>query len=332
MSEENKNTPAQLATIEQFSFFNPQHLATMQRVGKMFANSELVPDMYKISDSNPEEKAIANCVVAIEIATRIGASPLMIMQNMVPIYGKPSWSSKFLISTVNTCGRFESLKFKFEELGELKNFKYKEYVSEWVPGQNGKKYKKSTQVEKTLEGPVKNTQCIAYTTAKGSKDILESSPVSVELAINEGWYTKSGSKWVTMTRQMLMYRAASFWTSTYAPELSMGMKTEDEVRDIVDIEYEDVTKSGESEKHEKSNKKEVSIPEEKKEPEAEKPTPETKSELDKLNVSSMAEAKAFLVKDCGMPEEMLVDDATILNAAKAQGFEIVIKAANRPDF
>ena len=76
--------------------------------------------------------------------------------------------------------------------------------------------------------------------AKGSDSILESSPVSIEMAIQEGWYTKAGSKWKTMTKQMLMYRAASFWTSAYAPELSMGMKTDDEIRDIVDVDYEEI--------------------------------------------------------------------------------------------
>jgi hypothetical protein len=34
-----------------------------------------------------------------------------------------------------------------------------------------------------------------------------------------------------MPEQMLQYRAASFWTRAYAPELSFGMHTEDEVRD-----------------------------------------------------------------------------------------------------
>jgi hypothetical protein len=43
-----------------------------------------------------------------------------------------------------------------------------------------------------------------------------------------------------MTKQMLMYRAASFWTNAYAPELSMGMKTDDEIRDIVDVEFEEI--------------------------------------------------------------------------------------------
>ena len=54
---------------------------------------------------------------------------------------------------------------------------------------------------------------------------------------------------------MLMYRAASFWTNVYAPELSMGMKTVEEQQDIIDItDYEDVTDKVEKEKTEKGNK------------------------------------------------------------------------------
>src|SRR5674476_222055 len=98
-----KNAPAVLEpkTTTAFDFFNPVQFETMQRVCKMFSSSELVPDMYKtdlaLKDGhavNPENKAMANCMIAIEMAQRIGASPLMIMQNMVIIYGRPSWSSK----------------------------------------------------------------------------------------------------------------------------------------------------------------------------------------------------------------------------------------------
>ncbi|WP_372776475.1 hypothetical protein [Mangrovibacterium sp.] len=329
MSEQNK--PAVVATMEQFSFFNPEHLATMQRVGKMFANSELVPEMYKSSDNNPPEKAIANCVVAIEIATRIGASPLMVMQNMVPIYGKPSWSSKFLISTVNTCGRFKPLRFKFENLGVLKDYKYKEYVSEWVTGNNGKKYKKTALVDKVFAGPVDNIQCIAYTTAKNSDEELESSPVSVKMAIDEGWYTKKGSKWQTMTKQMLMYRSASFWTSSYAPELSMGMKTEDEMRDIEDVTFVDVTDhTPERSKDEKSNSKELSIDDAPKDKERAEETP--KPSLQKMTFTSMDEVKKFLIDDCGAAEEFLTDDAAINTVAAENGISIEIKAAGGPGF
>lgn len=236
---------ATLTTSQQsgFNFFDPVQFDTMQRVCSLFANSELVPDMYKISDNNPKEKAIANCMIAIEMAQRIGASPLMIMQNMVIIYGRPSWSSKFLVATVNTCGRFNPLQYRFTEKGMLGKVDYTEYERTWDKTLYGGKggYKNAAKTV-TFDGTkVMDIECIAFTTAKGSDKVLESSPISLRLAIQEGWYTKNGSKWRTMPKQMLMYRAASFWTNAYAPELSMGMKTEDEIRDIVDVDYEEVT-------------------------------------------------------------------------------------------
>lgn len=236
---------ATLTTSQQsgFNFFDPVQFDTMQRVCSLFANSELVPDMYKISDNNPKEKAIANCMIAIEMAQRIGASPLMIMQNMVIIYGRPSWSSKFLVATVNTCGRFNPLQYRFTEKGMLGKVDYTEYERTWDKTLYGGKggYKNAAKTV-TFDGTkVMDIECVAFTTAKGSDKVLESSPISLRLAIQEGWYTKNGSKWRTMPKQMLMYRAASFWTNAYAPELSMGMKTEDEIRDIVDVDYEEVT-------------------------------------------------------------------------------------------
>ena len=227
----------------------------------MFANSELVPDMYKVSDKNPIDKATANCMIAISIAMRIGADPLMIMQNMTPIYGRPAWSSKFLIATVNTCGRFNPLQYKFTNLGRLGKVEYTTYNKIWTPGQNGGKgyYRNEAKVEVFDGTQIDNIQCIAYTTKKGSTDILESTPVDVKLAVQEGWYTKNGSKWQTMTRQMLTYRAASMWTNAYAPELSMGMKTVEEMHDIVDAEYIDVTDTVEKEKAENANKGTINI-------------------------------------------------------------------------
>lgn len=225
--------PAQVTQVG-FNFFDPVQFDTMQRVCKLFASSELVPDMYKATDKNPIEKAMANCMIAIEIAQRIGASPLMVMQNMVPIYGKPSWSSKFLVATVNTCGRFNPLQYRFTDKGMLGMVNYTDYV--WDNATRSKR-----AVVKQFDGKkVMDIECVAYTTAKGSDKVLESSPVSVRLAIQEGWFTKNGSKWQTMTRQMLMYRAASFWTSAYAPELSMGMKTIEEYQDIQDVDYQGI--------------------------------------------------------------------------------------------
>lgn len=235
------------------NFFDPLQFETMQRVCKLFASSELVPDMYKAkvellpnnateaqvkaaSERNKDSmnKAISNCMIAIEIAQRIGASPLMVMQNMVPIYGRPSWSSKFLVATVNTCGRFNPLQYRFTEKGMLGMVDYTDY--EYDP-----QSRRKVAINKQFDGKkIMDIECVAYTSAKGSDQILESSPVSIRLAIQEGWYTKSGSKWQTMTKQMLMYRAASFWTSAYAPELSMGMRTVEEQQDIIDVDFEEI--------------------------------------------------------------------------------------------
>ena len=255
-----------------FNFFDPVQFDTMQRVCSFFASSDLVPDNYKAqlkpfpagADENTmnaikaentaiKTKAIANCMIAVEVASRIGASPLMVMQNMAVIYGRPSWSSKFLIATVNSCGRFEPLQFRFIDKGALGMVDYTDYV--WNPTKRCKE-----PVIKQFDGKkIHDIECVAFTTKRGSDGVLESSPVSVRLAIQEGWYTKNGSKWQTMTKQMLMYRAASMWTNAYAPELSMGMRTVEEQQDIY-TDYEDVTANEvAAEKENNANKKRISL-------------------------------------------------------------------------
>jgi hypothetical protein len=289
----------QLAKTNQevaFNFFDPQQFETMQRLCKMFANSELVPDMYKVTKDNPIEKAMANCMIAIDMSTRIGASPLMIMQNMVVIYGRPSWSSKFLIATVNTCGRFDTLKYKITSLGMVGKIKYTDYV--W----NDQQRKKVATVKEFDGTNIDNLECIAYTSEKGKQAVLESSPITITLAIQEGWYLKTGSKWATMTRQMLMYRAASFWTSAYAPELSMGMKTTEEIEDTIDVDWEDVTtRTVEKEIKENANKGETIGFEEKKES---TPNTEKKGQVQKEeNPKDTSNADKAKLKELGYSDE-----------------------------
>ncbi len=259
--EESKEVqaPAQTPVVpEAFNILNPTQFATMQRVCTMYASSDLVPDIYKAS-SPDDKKAIGNCMIALEIAQRTGASVLMIMQNMVPIYGKPSWSSKFLIATINACGRYQQLKYRLENLGKVGKIEYTEYEKVWETSSTGKRYQRSVPKVVTFDGSnVDNLQCIAYTYEKGSDEILESSPVSIEMAIKEGWFTKNGSKWQTMPVKMLRYRAASFWANEHAPEISMGIRTieeQEDIRDTQDVDYEVV-----STKMNNAPRKKVDIP------------------------------------------------------------------------
>ena len=211
------------------NMFDPVQFESLQRLCKMYVISELVPETYRpVPNKRTEQQAIANCVIAIGMAQRMNADHLMVMQNLDVIQGRPSFSAKFLIGMVNSCGRFAPIRYKMTDLGEIKNVQYQEKV--WVNGQ-------SKMETRTYPNPIKNIQCIAYTTERGSDEVLESSPISIEMAIKQGWYTKSGSKWPDMPVLMLQYRAASFWQRTYAPELSLGMITQEEARDIEDTEY-----------------------------------------------------------------------------------------------
>ena len=54
----------------------------------------------------------------------------------------------------------------------------------------------------------------------------------MEMAKAEGWIDKAGSKWKTMPELMRRYRAASFFTKQFAPEVSMGLQTIEEIIDI----------------------------------------------------------------------------------------------------
>lgn len=221
MNEKKEQKENQISTsIESIkAFSSSQNFELAQRIAKAFSESDLVPKIY--------QKNIPNCLIALELANRMNASPLMVAQNLDIIQGKPSFSSKFLISCVNSCGRFEPLHYKIKKIGSCKGIQYIEYI--WENQQR-------KPVHKTFNDDIEDIECIAWSCEKGSNDILESTPVSISMAIKEGWYTKEGSKWKTMPMLMLQYRSAAFWNRVYCPELTMGMNTIEEMQDIEILE------------------------------------------------------------------------------------------------
>ncbi|MEG2463333.1 MAG: recombinase RecT [Acinetobacter sp.] len=223
-----------------------------QRVAKMLSTSTLVPEQYRAvtkikagKDSNgnwqyrdeANPSGLSNCVIALNIANRLNADALMVMQNLYIIEGRPAWSSQFIMAAINSCGRFSSLRFELKELGE-KEVEYQE--TQW---NNGRK----NIVTKKIK--INDMSCFAWVEEKGSVGldgkpvILKSSVITVEMAVKEGWYQKNGSKWQTMPEQMLRYRAASFFGRVYAPELLMGLKSEEEERDTIDVTPEPEVKN-----------------------------------------------------------------------------------------
>ncbi len=179
-----------------------------QRMAKMYSESDIVPDTYR--------NKVGNCVIAIDMAQRMGANPLMIMQNLYIVHGNPSFSSKFLIACVNASGRYTSLRYEW---------KGKQGTPEW------------------------GCRCYAYEKDDIKKERrIDGVWIDMKMAESEGWTKKNGSKWQTMPQQMLVYRAAAFWQRAYCPEISMGFISTEEAEDMVeDVPFEEVVTDAEAE-------------------------------------------------------------------------------------
>ena len=162
------------------------------RMADGFSKSTIVPKDYQ---GNP-----ANCLIALEMANRIGTSPMMVMQNLNIIQGRPAWSSQFIIAMIN----------------------------------NSKKFKTSLQYE--IKGRGMEMECFAFTFDQSGRRI-EGPKITMKMAEQEGWLGKNGSKWKTMPEVMIRYRAASFFGRLHCPDLIMGIYSADEVIDIPESDY-----------------------------------------------------------------------------------------------
>ena len=235
------NAQTQIAQQQAHSvgLLNLEAFELSQRIAKMLASSTLVPEQYRSvvkvkagkdsfgnmqyrDEENPN--GLSNCIIALNMANRMGADPLMVMQNLYLIEGRPAWSSQFIMAAINSCGRFSALRFDLDDLGETE-VEYQETV--WENRQKKTVTKKVT---------VKNLTCVAWAIERETGERIESSKITMEMAVKEGWYGKNGSKWQTMPEQMLRYRAASFFGRVYAPELLMGLRSAEEEQDrIIDV-------------------------------------------------------------------------------------------------
>lgn len=232
-------THAQESRLDMFTMSG---LQLAHKLAKTYASSNAVPAAFRdyvekkdktgtVLVENPN--AIGNCIVAIETAESTGFSISAVMQNAHVIEGKLSWSAQFVIAAINASRRFTPLRFNLRNLGKIAA-KYREKTN-WNKEEN-----RYNTVEKNIE--LENWECIAwaYPIENGirSDEKIESIPVSMKMAVEEGWYAKNGSKWQTELKfQMLQYRAATFFGRLNAPDVLMGFgQTTEELQDsIIDV-------------------------------------------------------------------------------------------------
>lgn len=157
-------------------------------IGKMFASSSLVPQAY-------QGKAM-DCTIAVDMANRMGVSPMMVMQNLYVVQGKPQWSGQACMSMIKAAPNYKDIRPVY-----------------------------------TGEKGTDSWGCYIEATDKTTGSVIKGTEITIKMAKDEGWYGKSGSKWKTMPEQMLAYRAAAFFARVYIPNSLMGLYVEGEAED-----------------------------------------------------------------------------------------------------
>ena len=176
-------------TLNESVFTNIASFKDAYMIGKYFSQSKLVPEAY-------QQKPM-DCAIAVDIANRMGVSPMFVMQNLWVVRGIPSWSGQACMGIIKACGRYKNVKYVLS--GEI--------------------------------GKDDRTCCVSAIEIDSGEEVV-GAPVSIEMAKKEGWFGKNGSKWQTMPEIMLRYRAATFFARLYCPNELMGFKVEGETDDI----------------------------------------------------------------------------------------------------
>lgn len=173
-------------------FSDVQSFNTALRMSQCLASSTVVPKEYQGN--------VGNCMIAIEMASRINTSPMMVMQNLYIVNGRPAWSSQWIIAMINSSRRYKTeLQFEFGNAKEDGGLSCRA----WAEDYSGHR----------VYGP----------------------KITMTMANSEGWTSKSGSKWKTMPDVMIQYRAASFFGRMNCPDMIMGIYSSDEVLDMGEI-------------------------------------------------------------------------------------------------
>ena len=170
-------------------FADSQSFQKIFDIGKMFATSQLVPQNYQ---GKPMD-----CTIAVDMANRMGVSPMMVMQNLYVVKGKPTWSGQACMSMIRASEEFKNVRLVYS--GE--------------PNTDGRGCR--VEAEYKSDG----TKAIGTT-------------VTIGMAKEMKWYDKPGSLWKTMPEQMLSYRAVAYFARSYIPNALMGMHVEGEPEDI----------------------------------------------------------------------------------------------------
>ena len=160
------------------------------RQATALSKSAFFPDTFKGD--------VASAMIVYDLASRMNISELEVSQNVYIIYGRPSFSTQFMVARLNQSGRIRG----------------------------------------TLKTIISNDKQSCYCTAidNDTGEEVVGMTITMEMAKAEGWVNKKGSKWQTMPERMLRKRAQSFFIREFYPEVVFGMQSQEEIVDTEVVE------------------------------------------------------------------------------------------------
>lgn len=184
---------------------NSSKIKTMWNDAGLMSKSWKMAEMLSGSEIVPQQYRgkKADCLLAIDMGNRMGISPIMVMGASQVVQGNFSWKGQACKALIDGCGRFENSKYT-------------------MVGEQGQP----------------NWGCFVQALNRKTGDLIKGTTVTWQMALDEGWVNKKGSKWLTMPEQMMKYRAAAFFARTECPEVLMGYSTVEEVKDVAGEEKE----------------------------------------------------------------------------------------------
>jgi hypothetical protein len=172
----------------QNAFSSKEAFDQATRYSMMLSKSNIVPESYQ---GKPE-----NCFVALDMANRMGLSPLVVMQNLYIVKGKPSWSGQSCKMMIENCGKFKNIKHVY--IGKKGEDSYGCYL---------------TGI-RVCDG-----------------EVVNGPEVTIDMAKKEAWH--NNAKWKNLPDLMLAYRASAFFARIHTPESLMGLHLAEENEDSV---------------------------------------------------------------------------------------------------
>ena len=184
------NLPAVAGTSEVMSnpvaaFADPVVHGQLYEAATRLSKAKMIPAQFQ---NSPDD-----CLVAIHTAIQMRADPLIIMQNLYVVGGKPGWNAAFAIAQANRSGYFKTpIQYRYKGEGESRE----------------------VQAYAVLKATDTEVQAVA----------------TYNMAKLEGW--TRNKKYQSMPDHMLSYRAAMFLIRKTCPEVLLGLPAVEELQDV----------------------------------------------------------------------------------------------------